>query len=409
MDSLTHPAELRVAVDAEPLLGHRTGVGNFCYGLLSGLTALPREERAGLDLSAFAVSWRMRDALVPRLPPGVPLRGRAMPARPLRTAWRKGLDLPLELFLGPVDVVHGSNFVVPPTRRAARVVTVHDLVTLHYPEMCHPSTLAFPDLIRRAIRQGAWVHTDSQFVADEVISAFGADPSRVRTVHSGIPPLKSSDDESDRRHETGPTPFARYVLAIGTIEPRKDYPTLIRSFDAVAAGVPDVGLVIAGAEGWGADAVHAEVDSARAADRIALLGYVSDRELGHLLRGSTVLAYPSRYEGFGFPPLQAMEAGIPVVATAVGSLPEVLGDGALLVAPGDADALAGALTEVLTNETRASALAAAGEYAPAPSAGRRVGAGCWRCTARRRPAGGDGGQPGVPSARSRAVVEWDLG
>jgi glycosyltransferase involved in cell wall biosynthesis len=359
-DSLTGPAELRVAVDAEPLLGHRTGVGNFCYGLLSGLTDLPGDERAGLDLSAFAVTWRMRDALGPRLPRAVPLRGRPMPARPLRTAWEKGLDLPLELFLGPVDVVHGSNFVVPPTWRAARVVTVHDLVTLHYPEMCHPATLIFPDLIRRAIRQGAWVHTPSQFVADEVLSAFGADPSRVRAVASGIPPLDRGLDDSDRSPDNRPTPFARYILAVGTIEPRKDYPTLIRAFETVAGAVPDVGLVIAGAEGWGARAVYAQVAAARAADRIVRLGYVSDRQLGRLLRGSSVLAYPSRYEGFGFPPLQAMKAGIPVVATAVGSIPEVLGDGALLVPPRDADVLAGALVEVLSDEQRWSALAAAG-------------------------------------------------
>jgi hypothetical protein len=178
------PGRLRVAVDAEPLYGHETGVGNFCRGLLSALAASD-----ALDLSAFAVTWRRQDQLVTLVPTGVTVRGRPMPARPLRGAWRRSNFPPIDLFLGPVDVVHGTNFVVPPTSTAARVVTVHDLVPVHFPEMCDHATINYPGLIRRALDGGAWVHTHSRFVAAEVVDEFKVDPARVRAIPSGIPDL----------------------------------------------------------------------------------------------------------------------------------------------------------------------------------------------------------------------------
>jgi hypothetical protein len=178
------PERLRVALDATPLLGTPTGVGVFCLGALGALG-----ERRDLDVRAFAVSWRRRAGIEATLPVGVTASQRPMPARPLHAMWAGRDWPPLELFIGPVDVVHGTNFVVPPTRRAAAVVSVHDLTPLHHPELCNPATLAYPGLIRRALARGAWVHADSAFVGGEVIEAFGADPDRVRVVAPGVPPL----------------------------------------------------------------------------------------------------------------------------------------------------------------------------------------------------------------------------
>jgi glycosyltransferase involved in cell wall biosynthesis len=327
---------LRVALDGEPLLGRRTGVANFTQGLLEGLTAL-----GSLDVGVYAVTWRMRPELERLLPPGAHLVGRPMPARPVRAVWERRVDMPLEWFTGRLDVVHGTNSIVPPTRRAARVVTVHDLTPMRYPEMCEPETLAYPALIRRAVDGGAWVHTDSQFVADEVIEAFGADPDRVRAIHPGVPPLAASAATA------APAPPGRYVLAVGTVEPRKDYPGLVRAFDALAGDRPDLGLVIVGADGWGAEAFGAAADASPFRARIHRPGYLGDGQLAGLLRGAALLAYPSRYEGFGFPPLQAMAAGVPVVATAAGSIPEVVGEGAAVVPVGDSEALAAAMARIL--------------------------------------------------------------
>jgi glycosyltransferase involved in cell wall biosynthesis len=274
-----------------------------------------------------------------------------MPARPLHAAWTRVSFPPVEWFIGRRDVVHGSNFVVPPTRAAARVVTVHDLTVVLYPELCDPPTLQFPALVRRAVDEGAWVHTPSQFVADQVVAEFGVDPARVRAVHHGIPALVPAAASPSARAPSSPVRMPegchRYVLAVGTIEPRKDYPLLVAAFEHVAARHPDVALVIVGGDGWGSEQFLRAMAASPVRSRIVRAGYLDDAGLAAALRGAAVLAYPSRYEGFGFPPLQAMATSVPVVATAVGAVPEVVGDGAALVDAGDADGLAAALSRVL--------------------------------------------------------------
>jgi glycosyltransferase involved in cell wall biosynthesis len=349
---------LSVAFDATPLLGRPTGVGVFCAGALGGLAG-----RDDVSVSAFAVSWRRREGIDALLPSGVGSSQRPMPARPLHAAWAHGPLPPVEWFIGRTDVVHGSNFVVPPTRAAARVVTVHDLTVARFPELCDAPTLAYPRLIRRAVAEGAWVHTPSSFVADEVVAEFGIDPQRVRAVHHGIPELPPAPGEGtvDRAAPGGgglalPAGCRRYVLAIGTVEPRKDYPLLIESFAAVAVEHPDVALVIVGGDGWGIESFAEALSVSPARSRILRPGYLDGGALAAALRGAAVLAYPSRYEGFGFPPLQAMAEGVPVVATAAGAVPEVVGDGAWLVPPGDRDALSARLVEVLSGGPEVDAL-----------------------------------------------------
>jgi glycosyltransferase involved in cell wall biosynthesis len=357
-----------VALDATPLLGNPTGVGVFCRQLLSALSAHPDAE-----VSAYAVSWRRRGQLAERLPRGVGWRQRAMPARPLHAAWRRFGRPSVEWFVQDCDVVHGTNFVVPPTRRIGAVLTVHDLTVLRYPEMCERSTLAYPDLIRQALRRGAWIHTPSEYVAQEVVDLLGADPDRVRAVLSGAPTPQpgravagGGDEGGGGAADEGGPPVAlppgteRYVLAIGTAEPRKDLPGLVHAFEAVARSRPELTLVLVGRDGWGAAALDEAIASSPVRERVVRTGWLDDRRVDRLLRGAAVLAYPSIYEGFGFPPLQAMAVGVPVVATRVGALPEVLGDAAELVPPRTPAALAGALADVLDDSQRRDRLVARG-------------------------------------------------
>jgi glycosyltransferase involved in cell wall biosynthesis len=351
-------ARLHVAVDATPLLGFPTGIGAFCEGALAAMGSRP-----GLDVTAFAVSWRRRRGIDARLPAGVVARQRPMPARPLHALWARADLPPLEWFIGHADVVHGTNFVVPPTRRAASVMSVHDLTPVRHPELCDAATLAYPGLIRRALVRGAWVHTDSAYVADEVVAAFGADPARVRVVHPGIPelPVLGDAESATARASLLPSGTDRYCLAIGTAEPRKDLPGLVRAFSMVGRKHPELSLVLVGPPGWGEDALAAAVAASAVRERIVRTGWVSPPDLAALLSGAAVLAYPSLYEGFGFPPLQAMRAGVPVVATGAGSLREVLGDGALLVDPGHHEELAQALDACLGDEAMRDRLVTAGQ------------------------------------------------
>jgi glycosyltransferase involved in cell wall biosynthesis len=331
---------LRVAVDGTSLLGRRTGVGHMIGGMVDALAS-----RRDVDLVTFAVTWRGRKDLARLVPPGTGAATARVPARLARSLWTRA-DVPkVEHWTGPVDIVHAPNFVAPPAR-APVVVTIHDLTFVRYPEMCTADALRYPRLIRRALARGATVHAVSEFVASEVREEFGLPPDRVVSVYAGLRATVGGDAAAGRLRAGA----SQYVLALGTIEPRKNLPTLVRAFDAIAADHHDVQLVVAGPDGWDTDAFASACASARHRGRIRRLGYVSEADRRDLVAGATVFAYPSLYEGFGHPPLEAMAAGVPVVASRAGALPEVLGDAALLIDPHDQDALADGLATALDDE-----------------------------------------------------------
>jgi glycosyltransferase involved in cell wall biosynthesis len=342
---------MRLAFDATPLHGARTGVGVMTARVLAGLAA-----RSDLDVVAFATTWRGRGGLPGLVPGGVRAVTRPLPARAVHLAWRHLPIPPVEWITGDVDVVHGPNFVVPPARRAARVVTVHDLTAVHHPEMCTAHTRTYPAVLRRALASGAWVHTVSDFVRAEILELFDADPARVVTVANGVDPIAEADPAAGRRAAGAD----RYLLAIGTIEPRKNFPALVRAFDTVARDLPALQLVIAGPDGWDGGRFEAALAACTHRDRVTRLGALGERERAELLRGATALVYPSIYEGFGLPPLEAMSVGVPVVATAAGAVVEVVGDGALVVPAGAHDALAAGLVRIVEDAELRSDLAQRG-------------------------------------------------
>ncbi len=336
---------LRIAVDAAPLLGHATGVGVFTRGLFDALGAVENAR-----VSAYALSGRGSGKLAALLPPGVKASARPMPAKLLIEAWKRWEHPKAEFWTGTADVVHGTNFVVPPTRSAGAVVTVHDLTAIRYPEMCTPTTLAYPKLIERAIARGAHVHVLSQAICREVREFFDVDAARVHIVQPGPPAVAKAEAPGGRP----------YFLAIGTIEPRKNYLLLVRAFDEVARVHADVDLVIVGTRGWGAATLDEAIDESAFGTRIKQLGWVDDSLRAGLLRGALALVYPSIYEGFGLPPLEAMIAGVPVVATANEAVVEVTDGAALLSPPGDSGALAECMLQVVDDEAERARLIAVG-------------------------------------------------
>jgi glycosyltransferase involved in cell wall biosynthesis len=356
---------LRVAVDLTSQLTPLTGIGVVVQEMLARLA-----RRDDLAVTGFAVTWRGRGRLQEVVPPGVTVVERPMAARPLHQVWQRADHPLIDRWIGRHDVVWGPNYVSPPTR-AAELVSVHDLTSVHFPQLANEFTRTFPGLVRRALRRGAWVHTGSEFVRAEIVEHYGADPDRVVAIHHGVRAAPPGDPAAGRRLAGGD----RYVLALGTVEPRKDLPTLARAFDLLAADDAGVRLVIAGADGWGADGLAAAIDASPHRGRIVRLGWVDEDQRAALLAGATAYAYPSVYEGFGLPPIEAMSAGVPVVATTAGSLPEVCRDGADLVAVGDTPALTAALRRVLDDPGHRAALI---------ERGRKVAAGYdWDVTAER--------------------------
>ena len=366
------PADgLTVALDVTPLIGARSGVGHFVAEILDAMQTEP-----GIRLVPYSLSLRARRGVgIPGLsrpasgpsplPPGT--RQLPFPATAAIAAWGR-LDQPsAERWLAPATVVHGTNFVVPPTRGAAAVVTVHDLTFARYPEMVTADVRRFVPALRRAVDRGAWVHTPSQFIAAEAKEILSTD--RIVAVPHGVP-----------RIALPPSPLgglvgdSQFILAMGTLEPRKNIARLVEAFGPVAATHPGLQLLLAGADGPAKPAVLA----ARAAlpaslqKRVHIAGYVDERMRATLLSRASVFAYPSLYEGFGFPVIEAMAAGTPVVAGEAGAIPEVAGDGALLVDPTDVDAIADGLTRVLDDPELAERLVKAGRKQAAGYSWRRA-------------------------------------
>ena len=336
---------MRIAFESTALLDRTTGVGRFVREVLPRLAATD-----GLDITAFGFTRIYLDQLAAAVPEGVAVTRRPVPARTTRWLWLRSDHPRIDRWTGRVDVVHGPNFVVPPSG-GRELVTVHDLTAVRFPEMCDDNTRQYPTLIRRALRRGAHVHVVSNAVGDEVIAEFAVDAARVHVVPNGVTAPPPGDAAAGVRGAGGD----RYVLAIGTIEPRKNVAGLIRAFDAVAGDDPELRLVLAGARGWGSTGVDEAIAEARHHDRIVLLGAVDETTRADLLAGATALAYPSVYEGFGLPPLEAMAAGVPVLTTAVGAIPEVVGDGALIVRVDD-DALAAGLARITTDDALRASL-----------------------------------------------------
>ncbi len=338
-------APTSVAMEVTSLFGPRTGVAAMVDAMVSRLAV-----RSDIELTGVSVSWRGGRA-EDVLPAGCSGQTFPLPARLSHALWRR-FDRPR---LAGFDVVHGPNYVVPPAGSAARLVTVHDLTAWRFPDLVDHHSRHYPDQLRRAVAGGAHVHTVSRHVAGEIIGELGIDEDRVHPIQNGFTPGPTGDSTAGRTLVGAP-----YVLAIGTIEPRKDYPTLVDAMMAVWEVHPDLKLAIVGGRGWDADRLDRRVDARGVTDRIVQFGYTSERVKANLLAGARLLAYPSVYEGFGFPILEAMDAGVPVVSTVAGAVPETAGRAAVLVEPRDVNALAGALLTVIEDDALRDDLATAG-------------------------------------------------
>lgn len=279
--------------------------------------------------------------------------------------WHR-LRLPLraDWLTGQIDLFHSPDFVLPPLGwRMPAVLTVHDLSFLHYPETFTPSLLKFLNqAVPRSIKRATHILADSEATRADLIDAWPVVAEKVSVIYSGVSPLFKPVADSSliqltrEKFRLGKEP---YILSVGTLQPRKNYEMLFRAFHDVAKNL-SIKLIIVGGLGWMYDHIQAEIEALGLSGKVLLLGYVADSELPALYSGARLFVFPSLYEGFGLPVVEAMACGVPVLSSNASSLPEVAGTAALMLSPDDQEGWAREMIKILEDPEKRTKMIAAG-------------------------------------------------
>lgn len=322
---------MKICIDIQAAVAQGAGIGRYVRELAEHLN-----KSAEADSLLFFYFDFMRRGLSLSLPLANTRAVRWCPGRIVQSCWKRLGWPPFNWFAGPADLYHFPNFIIPPLGQGKCVVSIHDASFLRYPEFTENRNLTYlRAAIKNTIRRADAIITISHFSAAELACFFPEARPKTYVIYPGIVEhmtscsLQAGDKIRQTKGLRRP-----YILTAGTLEPRKNIEFLIQVFENMKEFQGE--LVVAGRRGWKYEAIIDRMRSSPRAAEIRLLDNVDDGELSAIYAGAELFLFPSFYEGFGFPPLEALVCGLPVISSTGGSLPEVLGEGALLIKEYDA-------------------------------------------------------------------------
>jgi glycosyltransferase involved in cell wall biosynthesis len=341
---------MHIGIDAHAIGARQGGNETYIGNLIKSLAEVDGDNRYTLYLANAEAAARWRAGFTKRypnfdvrlLPPPTPLV-------------RVPVALELELRLRPVDMLH-VQFTAPLFCPVPVIATIHDLAFEHMPEtFTRRGSLQLKLTVRWTAKRAARIATVSEYSRQDLIKTYKLPPEKVVVTYNGIGPIFSpqpaSGDEAQKlRHRFGIE--RAFILAVGSLQPRKNLVRLIRAYSELRSRLGDFNhqLVIVGRKLWLANEIFAEVKKQDWGRDVIVTGYVPDEDLPAFYRAASAFVYPSLFEGFGIPPLEAMACGTPVVTSNTSSLPEVVSDAALLIDPYDEQDLANALLRIVNDE-----------------------------------------------------------
>ena len=354
---------MRIGLDVTAAVTQGGGIGRYTRELVHALVEVDEENEY-----RFFSAKRPPTSPVPHPLPAAP-NAQSCPA-PLDERWlyrlwyRLRLPLPVQWVTGRLDLFHSPDFVLPPVSgRIPTLLTVHDLSFVHYPEVYPPKLVNYLNrVVPWSIARASHVLADSQATKQDLVDVWQVAPEKITVLYSGVHERFRPVTDGERltaarqKYQIGKQP---YIFTVGTIQPRKNYQMLIRAFRPVAAQYPH-NLVISGGKGWLYEEMLAELTRQGLNGRVHFTGFVDDADLPTLYSGAELFVFPSLYEGFGLPLLEAMACGAPVISSDASSLPEVAGDTAVLLSPRDQAAWTDAMLELLAHPGKRATLVAGG-------------------------------------------------
>lgn len=353
---------MNVTIDASPAVHHRAGLGRYAGELIRALAASrPAEEHLTLLYTEPAAA--RLDAVLAALPTRpVPLGYKPWRLLALVAHFAR---LPQDGLVPGADLFHATDHLLPRMRRVRTVFTLHDLIFLKYPEHHKGYNRTFLTLMMpRFLGAADHIIAVSEHTRRDAIAAYGLPAEKISVIY----------EAADTRYRPAEEPAAlcdfrrryglpeRYILHVSTIEPRKNQVRLLEAYAALRAEFPEVGLVVVGRRGWLYDDFFARLTALGLEERVIFPGFVPEDDLPCFYQAAECFVYPSLYEGFGLPPLEALACGTPVICSDAASLPEVVGSAGLLVPPTDTAALTAAIRRVLADPALRAELAARGPH-----------------------------------------------